>query len=143
LGLENKRKLIDILKNHGKVIITSEKTLDEEFEKYRMSVSPTKMHDLLYYTDLFISEGATMVSECAVLGTQTIYVNSLDAGTLKEQEKLGLIYSLRKDDILISLVQELIEKNKLDKQIARELSKEKLADKIDVTQYILDLIEND
>lgn len=142
ISLENKRKLIDILKIHGKVIITSEKTLDEEFEKYRMSVSPTKMHDLLFYASLYIGEGGTMASECAVIGTPAIYINSLNMGYLMEQEKLGLIYSLRKDDTLINLIQELIDNNKLDKNEARNLAKEKLADKIDLTQYIVNLIED-
>ena len=99
ISLENKRKLIDILKIHGKVIITSEKTLDEEFEKYRMSVSPTKMHDLLFYASLYIGEGGTMASECVVIGTPAIYINSLNMGYLME-EKLGL-YKFKKRYTLI------------------------------------------
>ncbi|MGA2408340.1 MAG: hypothetical protein ABSF81_16535 [Bacteroidales bacterium] len=35
----------------------------------------------------------TMASECAMLGTPAIYVNSLDAGTLREQDdKYQLIH---------------------------------------------------
>ena len=35
------------------------------------------MHNALKYASLFVGEGATMASECAILGTPAIYVNSL------------------------------------------------------------------
>tara|TARA_B100000315_G_C14584869_1_gene592441 strand:+ start:2797 stop:2976 length:180 start_codon:yes stop_codon:yes gene_type:complete len=53
------------------------------------------MHDVLYYATLYIGEGATMASECAMLVTHAIYVNSLTAGTLEKQEEYGLIYGFR------------------------------------------------
>lgn len=142
ISLENKRKLIDILKNHGKVIITSEKTLDEEFEKYKMSICPTKMHDLMYYATLYVGESGTMASECAVIGTPAVLINPLEMGYFSEHERNRLIHRLRKEDDLVKLAQELIDNNKLDKNVARNLAKEKLADKIDVTQYIVNLIED-
>ena len=51
------------------------------------------MHDALAHCSLFISEGATMVSECAMLGVPSIYINSLTAGTIEKQKEKGLIYS--------------------------------------------------
>ena len=142
LSVDNKRKLIELLKPIGKIIISSEGQLPSEFEPYRLTICPAKMHDLLYYTTLFIGEGATMASECAMLGTPAIYINSLDAGTLKEQEKLGLIYNLRNDSNLIHFVQTLLKENLFDKEKQRLLSKNALINKLDVTQFILDLISN-
>ena len=46
----------------------------------------------VYQLDLYIGEGATMASECAMLGTPAMYINTLGAGTLEEQEKYGLIF---------------------------------------------------
>ncbi|MDD3877305.1 MAG: DUF354 domain-containing protein [Bacteroidales bacterium] len=140
ISLENKRKLIEILKPHGKIIISSEKKLPAEFEEYRMSICPTKMHDLLYYASLFIGEGATMASECAILGTPAIYVNSLDAGTLQEQNRLGLIYSLRNDATLMEVTTSLLSNNRIDKEEWRANAKEKLKYKIDTTDFILNLL---
>jgi len=142
LSIENKRKLIEKLKTYGKIIISSEKKLPIEFEEYSMKICPTKMHNLLYYTTLFIGEGATMASECAVLGTPAIYINSLDAGTLQEQTNLGLIYSFRTDNEVIELVEEMFVNNKLNKEQARKSSKKFILDKVDVTKFIISLVEN-
>ena len=52
---------------------------------------------MFYITQLFIGEGATMASECAVMGTPSIYINSLTAGTLEDQEN-GLIFIYNSTD---------------------------------------------
>ena len=40
---QGKKKLIELLKSHGRIIISSESTLPQEFEPYRMPISPTKI----------------------------------------------------------------------------------------------------
>ena len=50
-----------------------------------------------------------MASECAVLGTPAIYVNSLTAGSLEEQEKrYGLIFGFRNSNGVIEKGIELL-----------------------------------
>ncbi|MFN6086328.1 MAG: DUF354 domain-containing protein [Fluviicola sp.] len=93
-----KTELISMLEEQGfKVFISSEAEIPEQFKKYKLTIAPEKMHDLLFHAFCFIGEGATMASECAMLGTPAIYINSLDAGTLQEQEKLGLIKGFRSE----------------------------------------------
>lgn len=93
-----KLELIKTLEEEGfKVFISSEAEIPVELKKYKLNISPEKMHDLLYHAFCFIGEGATMASECAMLGTPAIYINSLDAGTLQEQERLGLIKGFRSE----------------------------------------------
>jgi predicted glycosyltransferase len=139
---EGKRELVQRLKEYGKIIITSEATLPAEFEPYRMSVSPTKIHDLLYYSRLFIGEGATMASEAAILGTPGIYVNPLYLGYLHEQEdKYGLVYNLLDERKAIDLALQLAgdPATKAEFQQRRERL---LADKIDVTAWMVEYVEN-
>ena len=83
---EFKLMLVKELSRHVRIFISSESKLPEELEQYRLPVSPEKLHDVLFYSSLYIGEGATTASECAMLGTPAIYVNSLSAGTLEEQE---------------------------------------------------------
>src|ERR1035437_869110 len=71
---ETKLKLVKELSGHIKVFISSENKLPKELEKFRLPVSPEKLHDVLYYSALYIGEGATTASECAMLGTSAIYV---------------------------------------------------------------------
>ena len=56
--------------------------IPKQLDKYKLPIDPTDSC-ILYYAELFIGEGATMASECAVLGTPSIYVNSLSAEALK------------------------------------------------------------
>jgi len=140
-SIAGKRRLIKELGRYGRVIITSESHLPEEFEKYKMPISPTKIHDLLYYATLYIGEGATMASEATVLGTPAIFVSSITAGTLEEQEKrYGLLYSFRNEDEAIKKALDLLKTKELKQQWQkkREIM---LKDKIDVTAWIVDLIE--
>ena len=81
MGIQNKIEFVRELEKYGRVLISDEGELDKELEKYRVKVSPEKIHDLLYYASLYIGEGATMATESAMLGTPSIYISSL-AGTM-------------------------------------------------------------
>jgi len=141
-SLKGKRELIKLLEKHGRVIITSEAPLPEEFEKYRMSICPTKIHDLLYYATMYIGEGGTMASEAAVLGTPSIFVNTLTLGYLEELEnKYDLMYSFKKEKEAINKTKELLEIPDLKTKWQNKRQK-MLEDKIDVTAWMVDLIEN-
>ena len=140
-SLEGKRKLIDMLSKKGRVIITSEAKLPDEFEKYRMSISPVHMHDFLYYSDLYIGEGGTMASEAAVLGTPAVFVSTLRLGYLDEQEeKYDMTYTISDETRALNKVEELINSNNL-KETWSKKKESLIADKIDVTDYLVGLIK--
>ena len=44
---------------------------------------------------MYIGEGATTASESCLMGTPAIYVNTISAGTIEEQEKSGLLFNYR------------------------------------------------
>ncbi|ADE35631.1 DUF354 domain-containing protein [Methanohalophilus mahii] len=143
-GIQNKIEFVKELEKYGRVLITSEGDLGPEFEKYKITVSPEKLHDLLYYATLYIGEGATTASECAILGTHAIYVNTLRLGYLDEQEeKYNLTYTFSDP--------KNCEKDALDKAISLlkrdnlwEEGKKKrkllLSDKVDVTDFMVNFI---
>ena len=85
-------ELVHLLENYAKVFISSETKIPDILKKNELLINPIHIHDILYYATLFIGEGATMASECAIIGTPSIYINSLTAGTLEDQEKNGLMY---------------------------------------------------
>ena len=141
LNMEQKRELIGLLSTYGKVFISSEKSLDPEFEKYRYPLSPNKMHDALAFADLFIGEGATMASECVMLGTPAIYVNSIVTHTINEQEKYGLIWHYRCGDGVLAKTMELLADQQL-KVKSQMGHKNLLSEKIDLTAFLIWFIEN-
>jgi predicted glycosyltransferase len=145
-GIKNKIELVRELEKYGRVFITSEGQLDKEQEKYKIKVSPEKLHDLLYYASLYVGEGATTASECAVLGTHAIYVNTLRLGyTDEEDEKYNLVYNFsdgkRMEKQAFDKALELLENNNLRKEGKRKREK-LLKDKIDVTAFMVKFIEN-
>lgn len=100
LALDTKRKAIHEFEKNGRVFITSEKALPEEFEKYRITVSPEKMHDLLHFATLLYGDSATMASECAVLGTHAIFCDFAGRGyTDEEERKYDLVYNFKLDEL--------------------------------------------
>ncbi len=146
LTFDSKRTAIQEFKKFGRVFITSEKPLIEEFERYRISISPDKMHDLLYYATLLYGESATMASECAVLGTHSIFCDFKGRGYTDNQEfKYGLVYNYRLDDVSqkksIEKAVHLLENPDL-KRLGRQKQSALIGDTIDVTAFMIWLIEN-
>ncbi len=141
IPFETKMILIEELSKHMKVFISSEGDLPEQLLKYKLPVSPEKIHNVLKLATLYIGEGATMASECAVLGTPAIYVNELNAGTLKEQADYELLISLRNSEKLVDIVKDLLKKNNFKAQWQERLEK-MYADKIDVTAFMVWFVEN-
>jgi len=138
---EVKLKLVKELSKHIKVFISSENKLPEDLEQFKLPVSPEKLHDVLFYSNLYIGEGATTASECAMLGTPAIYVNSLSAGTLEEQEKLGLHFSFRNPDRVLEKALEILSNPKF-KAENRNRRDNMLKQTIDVTAFMVWFVEN-
>jgi predicted glycosyltransferase len=142
LTMNMKRELIRILEEHGRVFLSSENDPGLEFEKYRFPLPPEKMLDALAYAHMFVGEGATMASECAILGTMAIYVNSIERGYVTDQgNKYKLAYNFRNGDGVISKVRELLQEEELKSRTL--LSRQKLLDEnIDLTAFLVWLTEN-
>ena len=60
MSLEQKREVVQTLSRYGHVFITSESKLTDEFEPYRLNLPPRRVHDLMFYTQLFLGDGATI-----------------------------------------------------------------------------------
>ena len=145
LSIENKRRLLDCLKSKGRVLITTERDIDEEFRPYQLSVSPEKAHSLMYYATLFVGDSQTMTSEAAVLGTPAVKCNSF-AGRLSVpneiESKYGLCYSFlpEQSEAFFDKIESLLSMPnlKMEWQRRRQLM---LADKIDYAGFLAWFVE--
>ena len=68
-------RLIEILKPHGQIYITSERLLEPEFEPYRIKINPLDMHHVMAFASLYIGDSQTMAAEAGVLGTPFVRYN--------------------------------------------------------------------
>ena len=89
-----KYTLVAELSKFGKVYISSEAGVPSSLREFLYPLEPETIHQALANADLYIGEGATMASESTVLGTPAIYMNPLHAGTIRAQEKYGLLFQI-------------------------------------------------
>lgn len=142
LSLEMKKKAVKELSKYARVFISSEGELPKDLKQYQIKIPPEKMHDALAFASLFVGEGATMASECAMLGTPVIYVNSLEVGSCTEEEKqYNLIYNFRNSNGVLKKAHKLLSIPNL-KQEWQKRRQRMLSDKIDVTALMVWFIEN-
>jgi len=141
---DNKLSLIRSLASILRVFISSEVILPPELEDYRISISPERMHDVLFYAEIFVGESATMASECAILGTPSIYINNSHLGYLKEEAKMGLMHlyseSLVDQERAIKKAIDICKAN-INKKYYHDLLAPHLGTKIDVTALLVWLVE--
>lgn len=148
LSLNQKTALVDLMKPYGRVIITSERPVEKEFEPYRLPVPPEEIHSLMAYCSMFVGDSQTMTSEAAVLGVPALKCNTF-AGRLsvpnKLEQKYGLCYAYQPADFdkLYAHLEQLLAK---DPEVLRREWREKrqrfLDDHIDVTAFFTWFIEN-
>ena len=143
-GIRDKVGLVKALEQYGRVLITSEGALPPELQPYQIRVSPEKLHDLLYYATLYVGEGGTTASEAAVLGTPSIYVSSL-VGTMGNfielEETYDLLYSFTDGSAALGKAIEILQ-DPASKRKWRVKRERLLADKIDVTAFMVWFVEN-
>lgn len=141
-GIKDKIGFVKVLEKYGKVLISSEGGLPKEIKKYQVKIEPEKIHDLMYYATLYIGEGATMASEAAVLGIPSIYISSLQMGYTRELEKkYSLLYQTTDLNLVFNKIKELL-KNQNLRQEWQKKRKKMLEEKIDVTNWMIGLVEN-
>ncbi|MEM7161461.1 MAG: DUF354 domain-containing protein [Bacteroidota bacterium] len=138
LSLEQKIEVVKKIAQKSKVFITSEGDLPNELRKYQISIAPERMHDALSFANLYVGEGATMASECAMIGTPAIYINSLDAGTLKAQSEMGLLHSFRDYKGVPNQIESILS-DKNSKEKYRQKANIIMRQKVDLSQFLAKL----
>lgn len=142
-SLQGKRHLIDFLLQHGRVVVTSESELPPDLAQFQMQISPTKIHDLLAFSTLYIGESATMASESALLGTPFILVSPTRRGYTDEEEKryqLGCTFTPMEEEAAIALAGKWILRENLDEEWQAKRQR-LLNEKIDVTGWMVNFVE--
>jgi hypothetical protein len=141
LDYNTKIKLVSKLSEHFKIFVSSENELPKEIQKFSIKINPERMHHVLYYSSLFVGEGATMASECAMLGTPSIYVNSLQCSTCDEQEnKYQLLFNFRNIHGVVEKAFDILKK--YDRKEFLKRRETMINDKIDVTEFMVWFVEN-
>jgi predicted glycosyltransferase len=140
INRHDQTSLVELLSGKIRLFISSEKELPPSLERYRLVLPPYRIHDVLAFATLFIGEGATMASECAMLGTPAIYVSSQEHDTINDQEKYGLIFRLTDVRLMREKASEVMDQPDIREAMGKR-RRRMLQDKIDVTAFLTSFIE--
>jgi uncharacterized protein len=147
-GITNKiaKQIIRKLSSNYQILITSERKLESEFDKYKISIDIQDIHHVLFFADLYVGDSQTMAAEAAILGTPSIRFNDFVGrlGYLEELEhKYKLTCGVKTSDSkrLFEVIDEYCRISDL-KAIFSERRLRMLNEKINVSSFLCWFIEN-
>lgn len=157
-------RLIELMKPHMDIYITSERPLEPELEPYRIRINPIYMHDVMAYASLYIGDSQTMAAEAGVLGVPFVRFNDFVGriGYLRELEddyQLGIGIRASSNELVSERISELekpcgpealyeaVEKlmaltEEERKRVYGERVKKMLEEKVDYAKFLTWFLEN-
>lgn len=138
--------IIKKLDEFGEVIISSQRSLHQKFEKYHKIVKPNDFKHLIAFADLFISDSQTMSIEAGYLGTPFIRFNDFVGrisclNELETKYELGFGIPTKDKHFFLDKIDELLVMSNL-KKIWLEKRKRMLEETIDLSKFMIWLYEN-
>lgn len=139
-GIIHLQQIVPVLQKLGTIILSTGGECPPEFETIRPQLSANRLHDLIAYADVVVSEGATTAAEAAVLGTPAIYCNLFRLGYIEEYEKYGLITPAKTATAVIRSVETFLQQSDL-KQRYQARREKMLQEKEDVTRWMINYLK--
>jgi len=142
-----KVQLIETLKPHYEVLISSEAPLPIELEKHRFKAPVNRMHHALFNAALYIGDSQTMATEAALCGTPAIRYNSFvgeqDMSNFKLLERKGMLSNCSSFNDVCQQAEEIIKDkaSKIDAQNRRNAYFNEVGDiNQEITGLLIDLV---
>ncbi|MDD2471113.1 MAG: DUF354 domain-containing protein [Methanocorpusculum sp.] len=147
-GISDRTAFIRKMERYGRIFITAEDELPDSLKKYQITVSPEKIHDLMYYATLFVGESPTMATEAACLGTQSVLMDpevirkdgSHVNGVLKYLCGYGILWAYNNEKDILERVDALLKNPRL-KQEGKEIRERIMADNRDAAGELMIFVE--
>ncbi|HHT23883.1 MAG TPA: DUF354 domain-containing protein [Bacteroidales bacterium] len=140
-------RLIEIFESKGYVVfISSEKELQDKYKCYKLNTAVEVIHHVMAFASFVICDSQSMAVEAAMLGVPSIRFNDF-AGKISVLEELehkhGLTYGIQtsEPEKLYEKIEELLAIPNLQEEFQARRQR-MLADKIDVTAFLVWFIEN-
>ena len=143
LTAEDKVTLVKRLEKYGRVFVLSEMPLPGDLKKNELKLDPEKLHSLMFFSSLIIGESATMVSEAAILGTPSVYVDSKGRGYTRDLEnRYGILFNYTPDDVSkVFSKAEAILTDRNSKAHALTVREKIMSEAVDLTSFMVEIAE--
>lgn len=146
MGLSDTDKiaLVKELSNYGEVFVSSESDVPEPIQEYVLDVPKSRIHDVLSFASLFITETQTMATEAALLGTPTIrsspVMGDCDPISIELEREFQLLFNLKTASEIAAKAVQLIKNPQTTDDWQKK--RDRLLDrKLDMTALMVSLIE--
>ena len=145
-SVSDRLRLVKELSAYARVFISPESGLTGELKRYFLPTAYNRIHHVLYYAQMLVSDTGTMSTEAGILGTPAVRfqttVGRNDPRAFGElQQRYGLVYSFGEPEGAIHKAVELIKKPGLKEEWA-EKRQALFKDKIDINRFMVDFIQN-
>jgi predicted glycosyltransferase len=143
LTARQKRLLVQVLERRARVLVSSEAPLPPDLTPLEVKGPVEDIHHLLAHAQLVVGESATMSSEAAVLGVPAVFIATTGRGyTDDEERRYGLVRHFTEDqfDAAVAAIEEL--QGGAPRELGQAARRRLLAEKIDVTQWMIDYFES-
>ncbi len=142
----DKIELVRELEKYGHVFISAEGAVPEEIKPNVLRIPKNRIHDVIYYAKLLVTDTQTMATEAALLGTPTIRCNSFvgpkDMGNFIELENTyGLMFNYNDTRKAINKALELVAIKDLD-AIWQQKMNNLMSNSVDINDFMVWFIEN-
>ena len=146
INTEIAEHVVEMLKPHGTIYITSERPLEPQFEQYRIKINPLDMHHVMAFASLYIGDSQTMAAEAGVLGTPFVRFNDFVGrlsylNELENDYHLGFGHKTNDVDGFYASIQRWLDTPDR-KALCEERRQKMLSEKIDYAQFLTWFIEN-
>lgn len=138
-----KRQLIELLQQHGRVVISSEARLPADLEPLRSKGPVEQIHHLIAHAQLVVGESATMSSEAAVLGVPAVFIATTSRGYIDDQERrYGHVrhFTDQHYDDAVAEIESLLPN--APRELGQKARERLLEEKLDVTSWMVDYFES-
>lgn len=142
LNPEGRIRTLSELGRYGKVFISGDE-IPAGFGDLKLPVPPHKMHDVLYFASLLMSESEVLSTEGALLGTPTVHCATLTRplGQYKElRETYELLFYSGSNATALAWADELLANEAKSEWSYRQ--KRMLDEKVDVTKFMVEIVLN-
>ncbi len=139
-----KRRMVVEFSRFAGVWISSEGPLPDSLEKYRISLPPNKMHDVIANASLVVGDSATMSAEAAVLGVPSVFINDNCWGYIRElNDRYGLVHYFKnnKEEREKAFEKSLTVLKSESRELYIEARKQLLTDKKNLSKIMLEIVE--
>ena len=141
---EDINELIQICNEKNiQIIITSERNLNSNLEKFRLKINPIELKHILFYSLLYIGDSQTMSSEAALMGVPSLRFNDF-VGKINSMEdiehkyKLSFGFSTNNFKGLLNKVKELINKNLKEEWKIKKIKM--LEQTVDINEFFINYL---